>query len=182
MKEIAFDVRLQAGDLYRFTMRHTYYSVGGVFSLLLSFGCLAFCCVRFRELAPSTLGVLLVVAALFTVIQPVMLYVKCRMQIKRSKDIKDALTYVLGEEGITVRQEEQEVLVHWYDIRKVVYGGSGIYIYLSPVRAFIFPREACGEQYGAIRERVAEMYRKYRDYIPEEEEPEKALEDGEHGQ
>ena len=170
MQEIAFQVKLQTKDLYRFTMRHTYASIGGIFSLLLSFGCLGICLVNFRQLALSTIAVLLIVAALFTVIQPVMLYGKCAAQVKRSKDIKDELSYILSEEGITVRQGEEEARVKWYQIRKVVYGGNGIYIYMSPVRAFIFPRECCGERYGEIQGMIAEMVKKYRDYIPEEEE------------
>ncbi len=170
MREIEFQVKLQTKDLYRFTMRHTYVSFGGVFSLLISFGCLGICLLNFRQLVPSTIAVLLIVAALFTVIQPVMLYGKCAAQVKRSKDIKDELSYILSEEGITVRQGEEEARMKWYQIRKVVYGGKGIYVYLSPVRAFIFPRESCGETYGEIQRMIGEMVKKYRDYIPEEEE------------
>lgn len=170
MQEIEFQVKLQTKDLYRFTMRHTYVSIGGVFSLLVSFGCLGICLANFRQLVPSTIAVLLIVAALFTVIQPVMLYGKCAAQVKRSKDIKDELSYILSEEGITVRQGEEEARIKWYQIRKVVYGGKGIYVYMSPVRAFIFPRESCGERYGEIQRMVGEMVKKYRDYIPEEEE------------
>ena len=170
MQEIEFNVKLQTKDLYRFTMRHTYVSIGGIFSLLVSFGCLGICVVNFRQLVPSTIGVLLLVAALFTVIQPVMLYVKCAGQIKRSKDIKDELSYVLSEDGITVRQGEEEAQIKWYHVRKAVYTAKGIYVYMSPVRAFIFPQESCGEQYGEIQHMIQEMVRKYKDYIPEEEE------------
>lgn len=170
MKEIEFQVKLQTKDLYRFTMRHTYVSIGGIFSLLISFGCLGICVANFRQLVPSTIAVLLIVAALFTVIQPVMLYGKCAAQVKRSKDIKDELSYILSEEGITVRQGEEEANIKWYQIRKVVYGGKGIYVYMSPVRAFIFPQECCGERYEEIQRMIGEMVKKFRDYIPEEEE------------
>lgn len=170
MQEIEFQVKLQTKDLYRFTMRHTYVSIGGIFSLLISFGCLGICLVNFRQLVPSTIAVLLIVAALFTVIQPVMLYGKCAAQVKRSKDIKDELSYILSEDGITVRQGEEEARIKWYQIRKVVYGGKGIYVYMSPVRAFIFPRESCGDRYGEIQGMIQEMVKRYRDYIPEEEE------------
>lgn len=170
MQEIEFRIKLQTKDLYRFTMRHTYVSISGVFSLLISFGCLGICLGSFQKLALSTIAVLLMVAALFTVIQPGMLYVKCMSQIKRSRDIKDALVYVLTEDGITVRQGEDEAQVKWYQIRKVVNAGRGIYVYMSPVRAFIFPREQCGEQYGQIQAMIGEMVKKYKDYIPPEEE------------
>lgn len=170
MQDIEFQVKLQTKDLYRFTMRHTYFSIGGIFSLLISFGCLGICLANFRQLVPSTIAVLLIVVALFTLIQPVMLYGKCAAQVKRSKDIKDELSYILSEEGITVRQGEEEARIKWYQIRKVVYGGKGIYVYMSPVRAFIFPRECCGERYGEIQRMIGEMIKKYKDYIPEEEE------------
>lgn len=170
MQEITFHVKLKTKDLFRFTMRHTYVSVGGIFSILLSLGCLIFCLVNIRRLSVSTIGVLLVVAALFTVIQPVMLYVKCMAQVKKSKDIKDDLTYVLSEDGITVRQGEESANVKWYQIRKVVSARRGIYVYMSPVRAFIFPKDGCGQQFDDIGQMVSRMAKKYRDYIPEEEE------------
>lgn len=170
MDSIEFNVKLQTKDLYRFTMRHTYVSFSGIFSLLISFSCLIICLVNFRKLAASTIAVLLIVAALFTIVQPGMLYIKCMSQVRKNKDIKDALTYVLSEQGIRVRQGEDEAQVKWYQIRKVVNGGKGIYVYMSPVRAFIFPKEQCGEQYGEIQRVVLEMTKKYKDYIPEEQE------------
>lgn len=84
------------------------------------------------------------VAALFTIIQPLMLYAKCKMQIKRSENINAALHYILSEDGICVSQDGQEVQVKWYDIRKAVYAKKGVYLYMSPVRAFIFPEGQCG--------------------------------------
>ena len=182
MQEIEFHIKLQIKDLYRFTMRHTYVSISGVFSLLISFGCLGICLANLQKFAPSTTAVLLMVAALFTIIQPGMLYVKCMSQIKRSKDIKDALVYILTEDGITVRQGEEEARVKWYQIRKVVNAGSGIYVYMSPVRAFIFPREQCGEQYGQIQAMIGEMVKKYKDYIPPEEEVPEEQEEAENDQ
>lgn len=170
MKSIEFNVKLQTKDLYGFTMRHTYVSFSGIFSLLISFSCLVICLVNFRKLGVSTIGVLLIVAALFTIVQPGMLYIKCMSQVRKSKDIKDTLTYVLSEDGITVRQGEEEAQVKWYQIRKAVNGGKGIYVYMSPVRAFIFPKEQCGEQYGEIVKMIQDMTKKFKDYIPEDEE------------
>ena len=75
---------------------------------------------QFRNFQAATVMALLFIAALFTIIQPLMLYVKCRAQIKKSDNINSSLHYTLSEEGITVRQNEQEAAVRWDDIRKVV--------------------------------------------------------------
>ena len=99
-----------------------------------------------------------------------MLYAKCKTQIKRSENINATLHYTLSEDGIHVSQEGQEVVVKWYDIRKAVYAKKGIYLYMSPVRAFIFPKGQCMEQYEKMCSLIAKQMKKYKDYVPEEEE------------
>ncbi len=168
MKPIEFDVELKAGELYRFTMRHTYYSFAGILGLIISFGAIVLAVINRAQFAPSTLLVLAFVGILFPVVQPVMLYFKCKMQIKKSESINAPLHYILSDDGITIRQKEQEVQVKWYHIRRVVDAKSGLYLYMTAMRAFIFPRAQCAEQYEAIRSAVLEKFRQYRDYEPED--------------
>ena len=99
-----------------------------------------------------------------------MLYVKCKVQIKRSENINAALHYTVSEDGICVSQDGQEVQVKWYNIRKVVYAKKGKYLYMSPVRAFIFPKGQCVGKYDELCSLVTEQMKKYKDYVPEEEE------------
>lgn len=172
MQEIDFDVTLHTGELFSFTMRHTYLSISGIFSLLISFGSLLICLLEFQKFQTATIMVLLFIAALFTIIQPLLLYGKCKAQIKKSDNINSPLHYTLSEEGITVRQEAQEAEVKWYEIRKAVQARKGMYLYMSPVRAFIFPKEQCGSQYGTIQSTVLEQMKKYKNYIPEEDKAE----------
>lgn len=172
MKEIEFDVTLQVNELFVFTMRHTYLSVSGMFSLFISLGCLVVCLTGVGQFAATTIAALLIIASLFTVIQPLMLYAKCKTQIKKSENINAPLHYTLSEEGITVRQDGQVAEVKWYDIRKVTQAKSGLYLYMSPVRAFIFPKSQCGSQYEVICSTVLKQVEKYKDYLPEEEEME----------
>ena len=168
METIEFDIKLKAKDLFLYTLRHTYFSFSGVFSLLISFVSLILFLVNIKRYEVSTLGVLLLIALLFTVVQPALLYVKCRAQIKKSEDINDVLHYTLTEDLIQIRQEENKVEVHWYDIRKAVYLKSAVYLYMSQVRAFIFPKDACGEQFENVIQMVKTGMEKYKDYEPED--------------
>lgn len=170
MQEITFDVKLKTKDLFDYTMRHTYLSVSGVFSLLISFGSLVVCLVKFRDFQISTIGVLLFIALLFPVIQPALLYMKCRKQVKKSKDINEKLTYHITDELITVSQEENKAEIHWYEIRKAVYLKKAIYLYMSPVRAFIFPADQCGGKFDELAGLCRQSIEKYKDYEPEDEE------------
>lgn len=172
MRKIEFELKLQTKDLFLYTMYHTYLSLSGVFSLFISIGSLIIFFLNLGKVPASTLCVLLMVALLFPVVQPVLLYLKCRKQIKKSKDINESLHYILSEEKIEISQGEQKAEVHWYDIRKVVYLKNVLYLYMSPVRAFIFPRSACAGQFDALVKLVKESMEKFKDHEPELEEQE----------
>lgn len=169
MKEIDFDITLRSKELFLFTLRHTYFSISGIFSLVISLGSLIVCLLEFQNFQTATIMALLFIAALFTIIQPFMLYMKCRAQIKRSDNINTTLHYTLSEERIAVRQSDQEAAVRWSDIRKAVQAKQGLYLYMSPVRAFIFPKEQCGSQYETIRSVVLGQMEKHKNDMFEED-------------
>ena len=163
MKEIEFDVELTVKELYAFSMRHTYGGISGIFGLVISLGSWAVCALRFASLDNTARMALFIIGCLFTIVQPVMLYSKARAQIRQNKNINASLHYCLAEEGITVSQGEQEAFVRWCDIRRKVSSSGALYLYMSPVRAFIFPKEQCGGQYEEISIAVTRQMEKYRD-------------------
>ncbi len=169
MKEIQFDVDLTVPELYKFSIRHTYLSVSGVVGLLISIGSLVICALRYAVLDRTTVIALVIIGLLFTVVQPIMLYSKAHTQRRRNQDINAPLHYCLGEEGIHVSQGEQQVLVHWYEVRKMVQTGTAVYLYMSPVRAFIFPKSQCGDRFAEMINMIRTMMERYKDYDPEED-------------
>lgn len=169
MEEIQFDVELSVSDLYIFSMRHTYYSLSGIFGLVLSIACLIICAVRYEKLDGSAILALLLIGVLFTIVQPIMLYFKACTQRMRNKDINAPLHYYINESGIQVSQGEQQVDVPWYEVRKMVQGKNAVYLYMSPVRAFIFPEKQCGGQYKELLTLIRTMMERYKDYEPSDE-------------
>ena len=168
MKNIEFDVELAADDLFRFSMRHTYGNVSGIFGLVISLSCWVILAVRFGVMDTTARIALFIIGCLFTIVQPVMLYSKSKAQARQNKDINAKLHYTLLPEGITVSQGEQEASVKWYDVRKVTCTAKAVYVYMSPVRAFIFPQDQCGEAFEKIKAFVAERVKAYADYDPAE--------------
>ena len=65
------------------------------------------------------------------------------------------ISYELNEEGIRISQDEQSVLNEWGDFRKAVSTGQSVIIYVTKVRALIFPRESLGEQYAAAVQMIS---------------------------
>ena len=172
MREVEFDIRLTAGELFAFTMHHTYSSASGIAGLVISIGSLVLCAVRFKHFDSTTIMALVITGLLFTVIQPVMLYWKSRVQVKKNESINDNLHYKISEEGIEVSQGEQQAFVKWYEVRKRKITKNAMYIYMSPIRAFIFPESQCKSGFNDAVKLVKDMMEKYKDYEPEEDSPE----------
>ena len=167
MREIDIDVDLDTNDLYSFMLRHTYSGISGIFGVIISLGSLVICALKYKELDRTAIAALIIIGLIFTVIQPVMLYSKAKTQVKRNKNINAKLHYKLAEEGITVTQGEQTAQVKWYQIRKKVVTANAVYLYMSPVRAFIFPKKQCGGVFGEMVLMVEKQMEKYKDYEPD---------------
>ena len=56
------------------------------------------------------------------------------------------------------------------DIRKTVIVKDAVYVYMSPVRAFIFTKKQCGDDFGSLVGFIQEKVKQYKDYEPEETE------------
>jgi hypothetical protein len=123
-----------------------------VFGLIISVGSLVALVVQYGQLETTARLVLLFIGCLFTVIQPVMLYTKAKAQVAQNENINAALHYKLTEDNIVVSQGEQEVVVEWDEVRRRVVTGKAVYLYMSPVRAFIFPANQCGTSFQKICE------------------------------
>lgn len=169
MKEITFDIRLTAKDLFLFSMRHTYTAVSGIFGVVISLGSWIILTVRFGAMDTSARLALFIIGCLFTVIQPLMLYSKSAAQARQNKDINASLHYSLNDEGITVTQGEQEVTVKWYEVRKCITSSRAVYLYMSPVRAFIFPADQCGEKFVQICRICVDKVKEFADYDQQED-------------
>ena len=170
MTELIFDAKLRAGELYAFSMRHTYRSMSGIFGLIISFASLIICVVRFKHLDKTAVMALIIIGLIFTVIQPLKLWSKAKSQVRKNKSINATLHYNINDDGITVSQGEQEAKVKWYQIRKTVVVKNAIYIYMSPVRAFIFTKNQCGEDFSDLVNNIQKKVEQYKDYEPEEDE------------
>lgn len=170
MTEFNFDAKLSAAELYAFSMRHTYKSMSGIFGLIISFGSLIICAVRYKYLDKTAIMALIIIGLIFTVIQPLMLWSKANAQVKKNKSINAKLHYNISDNGITVSQGEQEADVKWYDIIKTVIVKDAVYVYMSPVRAFIFTKKQCGDDFGSLVGFIQEKVKQYKDYEPEETE------------
>lgn len=154
MKEITFSVQMTAKEVYKFTLYHIYHGFSGLFGILVSAFSMIMLTTSFQTLSNQTRTFLILLMAWFIVIDPIMLYSRARSQVKRNKVYQKPLTYMLNEEGITVSQEDVAQTVTWERLRSVVETKSQYLVYSNRINAFIFPKEAIGENIEAFEEMV----------------------------
>ena len=103
----------------------------------------------------STAATFFLFAAIFLIGNPLHLKARAAEQVMRSPMFQKPISYELNEEGIRISQDEQSVLNEWGDFRKAVSTGQSVIIYVTKVRALIFPRESMGEQYAAAVQMIS---------------------------
>lgn len=143
---ISFSVQMTVKDVYRFNMYHVYHSASGLVGLLLSLLALGNLIISFDSLTDQGKTIMTIVALWFTVLEPIMVYRRAKKQVKKIKSYHKPLHYTIGEQGITVSQDEESQTMEWNRLRRIVKTRQQILIYSSRVHAFIFPRTAWQDQ------------------------------------
>lgn len=146
---IEVDVKLDKRSLSRFLIYHNYVRVSGIIGLVLSIAALAALCVWWNRFTSMQRGLLVVMALLFTVLQPLMLVSKGKKQLSM-EEFQIPFHYCFDASGVTISQKEQEQSFAWKDVRKIVFRKDAIYVYMSSVSAFVIPQEQCGGQFEEL--------------------------------
>ena len=90
------------------------------------------------------------VAVLFLVVTPMTTRSRAKMQVEKSDMFKKPLQYEFTEEGVFVRQDELEALNKWDEFTKAVSTKKSVVLYITRVRAIIFPKEWLGDKYDDV--------------------------------
>lgn len=162
MKEkIQFSVQMNAKEVYRFTMYHVYHGFTGILGVCLSIAAFITLLVSFNSLTDQTRAILILVAAWFIIIDPVILFMRSRGQVKSNKTYQKPLDYTLNNEGITVSQEEQSQTISWEHLMKIVENKSQYLVYSNKIHAFIFPKTSLEDNGEAVREMFLHYAKEY---------------------
>ena len=148
--EVKFEIKISKKDLSNFMIYHNYHSMQGAIGLLISAAALVLLIAKFRALDTTQIAVLAVLALVFTVVTPLILIRKASAQEKRNKTFARPITYELREDGFSLYQEEEKADLEWRNVYKVVDSGHSLILYISTVRAFIWPKNQIKDQYAQV--------------------------------
>ena len=144
---VKFEVQMTEKYMYDFMLYHNYTSMSGLLSAVAGVLCLV---VFLKQGDMQSSIVWLVCAILFLVVSPYTMKTRAKAQVRNTEMFQKPLEYELTEEGITVRQDDQEMTNAWMDFTKAVSTQKSVLLYLGRVRALVLPKECMGEQYEDV--------------------------------
>ncbi len=149
-KPIRIEAKIDAGVLFSFMLRHTYTTFSGLFTIVLGLGAFG---LFFQSLSgndDTKKLILLIIALLFTVGNPYLLYKKAKEQAKRNPLYKEALLYTLDEAGIHLSLDGNEESLDWSRIKKIRKTSKVCILYTSKVHAILLPYKDMKDQKEAV--------------------------------
>lgn len=152
---LEYSILLKPEDMRHFVLHHTYTSISGWFGVVISLAAAVMLIIGHNRYNSFEIAVLAVMALLFIVVHPIQLILKANRQVKHQPMFSIPILYNICKDGIVIQQEEQLVNVMWQEIRKVVETRKAVFIYTSPVRAFIFPKNQINN-FVEFRKRIKE--------------------------
>lgn len=145
---LEFDIKIEAGDLYDYMLRHSYNSASGIIG-----SCFGALLVVFAFGTGQWLY--LVLGAVMLLYLPWTLFIRSRKQILGNAGFARPLHYKLDDEGLTISQGEDSVRYLWEEMHKAVSTGRSIILYTSPVNATIFPKKQLEDKKPALIEIIS---------------------------
>ena len=157
-------VEMKEEYLYDFMVRHNYTSIGGIFGVLVGILGIILGVLNFQKGDIGMTVLWLFFAVYFLVVTPFSFKKKAKIQMNTPR-FETPLDCEFTQEGIVVRQGEEEETTAWEFIRKAIRTKHSLILYSGRMRAFIFPKECIGEKYedvvNIIREKMPEKKVKF---------------------
>ncbi len=144
---VKFEVKMTAKYMYDFMLYHQYTHVSGLLGGIIGVIALGLGITTMMDGEASAAMPMFLVAVLFLVVNPMTTKQRAKTQVERA--FKEPLTYEFTEEGVYVSQGETRVLNKWDEFAKAVSTQRSVILYITKLRAIIFPKECMGEQYEA---------------------------------
>lgn len=143
---MTFEVKVRTKDLFGFTMYHAYSGITGKIWVIFSVFCLVAAVWTFGDVSVQGTVSLIILGALFTVINPLLLYYKCVKRIMKTPIYRKPFRYTLTKKGFSISQGEETSRMNWQDLFQIICTRKAVYLCPDPVHAQIISLEQVGSQ------------------------------------
>ena len=119
-----FDVNISEKNMFVFLFNNTYRRMTGIIWIIFSIVIIGVTVYTWGDVKIQNSILMILLASLYTVINPLMLYSRARKQVRNNDYFANVLHYVVDEEGVKVSQNGQNASVKWDEVWKIVRYGS----------------------------------------------------------
>ncbi|MBQ1172860.1 MAG: YcxB family protein [Lachnospiraceae bacterium] len=127
------DVQIKASDLFDYSLRHSYTSLGGLLSTIVGI------LMIYAYFAKNASPLYLIFGIIVVFYIPINLFLMSRQQAMQ-ETFQKPLHYAFYENGMEVSQDDIREMIGWDYIVKAVATSKSIIVYTGKNRASIFPR------------------------------------------
>lgn len=159
---IEFDIKITDKDMYRFNMYHAYTGFQGIFATLIGIVVLVVAVMTLGKVDTTYTLLYFLFGVIFLVYTPVNLWTRSKRQILLSPVLKGTLHYSLDDKGVHVQVGEQNALLEWNMIYKMVSTRNNLLIYSTRVNAYVIPLTQLGNNYASVKQLAQQKLEKYR--------------------
>lgn len=142
-----YTYRTTAFELWKLSMYYTYGSMVGVCNIIFTVAVLALAVSRWNVSGAGFRALLVFGLCLFTVIQPLVVYLRAR---KQAAGLTQDTTVSFGDEGIHIKVGEQFSNIRWESIKKISRKPGMIIIFSDTTHGFLFTDRVLGTEKDAF--------------------------------
>jgi len=155
-KSISLTVQMTPSAMFDFLYWHSYHGIMGVVNY--GFSLIALVALMFGFGKGNTIATiaLIVLASLFTIVNPVLLYYKAVRQVKKTPMFQKPLEYTFDEKGFSVAQGNEKAFASWSEVLLIRETKKTIVLYLGASNATVLPKKDCKEHLTAIKDFIKE--------------------------
>lgn len=150
-KEVKFSVQMKTVYMFDFLYWHSYHGITGIINYALSFAGVAALIAGFGKDNIMVTVMLVALASLFTVINPLLLLYKAARQVKKSPMFAKSLQYKFDTRGFSISQESNSDSAEWNTVVLIRETGKSIILYMGAANALILPKKEIGNQLGDLK-------------------------------
>lgn len=151
---VEVSVQVEVMDLFFFMFQHTYRSISGICGVLFSVAAFFVLLWTWGTVSTSYMVLLAVCSVLFTVINPIMLFVKAAKQAALNPSVKTPTVYFFGEKEFVMKQGKEEASAQYSSLYRIRNTKRYIYLYGTANRANIISKKQLGIQAQRVTELV----------------------------
>lgn len=150
-REVKFSVQMKTEYMFDFLYWHSYHGISGIINYAFSFAGVAALIAGFGKDNKVVTLMLVLLALLFTVINPLSLLYKAAKQIKRTPMFRKPLYYCFDAKGFTISQESTSDSAEWSSVIFLRETRKSIILYMGAANAIILPKKDAGDKLGDLK-------------------------------